>query len=173
MTGVALSPVVLCAQFYTLRLAGVSFETTAALLPWMNLPAAYWVVKKFDRDSLPDKKALVATALILLIPLGLEQQAHGDFLAWLERQPKGRLLVEDAGFVAWLMEYTTIVVILRQMPSGNPSLLNGAQSVSNQRRTAILTRYPKGRWRGHEASEQHGYCVTWRALSFARPPRLL
>ena len=65
LTGVALSPVVLCAQFYTLRLAGVSFETTAALLPWMNLPAAYWVVKRFERNSLPDKKTLLATALIL------------------------------------------------------------------------------------------------------------
>ena len=71
LTGVALSPVVLCAQFYALRLAGVSFETTAALLPWLNLPAAYWVVKKFDRDSLSDKKTLLATALVLLVPLGL------------------------------------------------------------------------------------------------------
>ena len=33
----------------------------------------------------------------------VDQQAHGDFLAWLERQQEGRLLVEDTGLVVWLL----------------------------------------------------------------------
>lgn len=42
---IVLAPVVVAAQFYVLRGAGVSFDVTARLLPPVNLPVLWWMVR--------------------------------------------------------------------------------------------------------------------------------
>ena len=53
-----------------------------------------------SRSAALDEIQALGRPLVFVV----DQQEHGDFLAWLERRRKGRLLVEDAGLVAWLME---------------------------------------------------------------------
>ena len=67
--GAVLSPLVVCLQFYALRLLGLPFESTAKLLPLLNLPALYLVLKQRRQVSLPSGRTVAAWLLVLLIPL--------------------------------------------------------------------------------------------------------
>src|SRR5215813_4136513 len=71
LIGIALSPLVVLIQFYVLRLSGLVFETTATLIPWLNIPALYVVWRRLPRPSLPQKETLVACLLVLALPLVL------------------------------------------------------------------------------------------------------
>ncbi|MHC4067474.1 MAG: hypothetical protein ACYSUI_23635, partial [Planctomycetota bacterium] len=62
---------VLCAQFYALRFLGLSFETTSAVLPWINLPALYLVGKKFEPGSLPGVRTWLGAGFVLIVPAAI------------------------------------------------------------------------------------------------------
>ena len=122
LTGVALTPPVLCSEFYALRLAGVSFESSAALLPWLNLPAVFLIARRFDCGCLPNSKALLGTALVLLAPLGL------FFARW--TQPAGRAY----SWHAWM--HSDIVSMIA----------NGHLMVGEPEMAGVRLAYP---WLGH------------------------
>jgi len=67
--------VVVCVQFYLVRLAGVSFERTAILLVVLNLPVVFLICKRPFHFSSPDRKTCVLILTILLVSVAcLTQQ---------------------------------------------------------------------------------------------------
>src|ERR1700680_540120 len=51
LTGAMLSPLVVCAEFYLIRLAGIPFGTTAVILVLVNVPAIYLVWRRRGKLS--------------------------------------------------------------------------------------------------------------------------
>jgi hypothetical protein len=68
LVGAVLSPVVVCLQFYTIRLLGAPFELTAILLPVLNLPALYLVLRHHKNVSRPDGRLVAGWLLVLFVP---------------------------------------------------------------------------------------------------------
>jgi hypothetical protein len=66
---IVLSPSVVCAEFYAFRLLGVPFPTTATLLVFLNLPAAYLIWRR--RGSLNEWHRVdwLIGAAVVLVPL--------------------------------------------------------------------------------------------------------
>ena len=110
LTGVALTPPVLCLEFYALRLAGVSFESSAALLPWLNLPAVLLMARRFDRSCLPNSKMLLGAGLVLFAPLGLL------FAQW--TQPEGRAY----SWHAWMHSDVVSMIANGHLMVGEPEM---------------------------------------------------
>ena len=110
LTGVALTPPVLCSEFYALRLAGVSFESSAALLPWLNLPAVLLIARRFDRSCLPNSKMLLGAGLVLFTPLGLL------FAQW--TQPEGRAY----SWHAWMHSDVVSMIANGHLMVGEPEM---------------------------------------------------
>jgi NO-binding membrane sensor protein with MHYT domain len=69
LTGMALSPLVVCAQFYVLRLLGASFERTVPLLVLINVPALFLIRKRMGKLALPDLRTAALLAMILALPV--------------------------------------------------------------------------------------------------------
>ncbi len=69
-TGIALSPLVVCVEFYLFRLTGVAFESTVILLVIVNFPAMFLIWKEGNkRTSLPGFRAVLGSFAVLMIAL--------------------------------------------------------------------------------------------------------
>jgi hypothetical protein len=106
-TGVVLSPLVVCAQFYAIRLMGVPFGLTAAALVIMNLPALHLILGQIRKSALPARDpclvGLFAAALCAGAMAGpvlhMEWRVYSPH-AWLYADPvylfaRGDLDLED------------------------------------------------------------------------------
>jgi hypothetical protein len=67
LTGVVLSPLVVCIQFYLLRLAGASFELTIPFLVAINLPVSVLFWKRREEIILPGRRTVFAGLAVLLV----------------------------------------------------------------------------------------------------------
>jgi hypothetical protein len=78
---VILSPAIVCAEFYALRLPGVSFSLTAVLMVFINLPAAYLVWRR--RTSLQEvgRGDWLIGIISVLIPLACMGSVLGNPIA--------------------------------------------------------------------------------------------
>ena len=106
--GAILAPAIVAAQFYALRLVGISFEQTASALVAINLPASYLIWKQRPRFVLPEHRALAASALAFGVPLVFIARALVDSQgrmysghAWLYSDPiylvaNGALIVPES-----------------------------------------------------------------------------
>ncbi len=52
------------------------------------------------REEALDEILTLGRPLVFVV----DEQAHSDFLAWLQRKERGFLLVKDTGLVAWLID---------------------------------------------------------------------
>ena len=66
---IVLSPTIVCAEFYALRLLGVPFSNTAVLLVFLNLPAAYLVWRRRGRLQELHRGDWLIAAIVVLVPL--------------------------------------------------------------------------------------------------------
>jgi hypothetical protein len=66
---VILSPTIVCAEFYALRLFGVPFSTTAVALVFLNLPATYliWKARKTIQNS--GRAVWLTAAVCIVVPI--------------------------------------------------------------------------------------------------------
>jgi hypothetical protein len=115
--GAVLSPLVVCLQFYLLRLLGLPFDTTAALLPLLNLPALYLILRQRRLILLPSSRTMAAWLLVLLVPLAgfvrdLADPQTRSFAghAWLYSDPiyrmaNGELLLTEPELVGFRLGY--------------------------------------------------------------------
>ncbi len=69
LTGIMLAPIIVCLQFYVLRLSGFSFDLTVILLIAINLPALYLIWKRRSEISLPDRNTILGVGAILLVAI--------------------------------------------------------------------------------------------------------
>jgi hypothetical protein len=67
--GAVLSPIVICAEFYIVRLLGISFEVTAYLLALINLPVLTLIWRRRDGIQPLNWHAIVTWGIVLLVPL--------------------------------------------------------------------------------------------------------
>ena len=117
LTGMALAPLIVCLQFYTVRVLGVSFEFSVYLLLLVNLPPAYFIWKHCDELSIPDLRSMGGWILVLLLPmafLGLQffdpqirmltghAWMHTDYIYMLAN---GDLLLDDPELVGIRLAY--------------------------------------------------------------------
>lgn len=114
--GSMLSPLVVCLQFYAVRLLGASFELTCVLLAIGNAPALILILKNHGRWRFPDRYTLVGMATIVLIPLAsmaplmfdLQRMYLGH--AWIYAEPsylfaRGDLVLEDPDLAGMRLGY--------------------------------------------------------------------
>ncbi|HXM20926.1 MAG TPA: hypothetical protein VN948_06650 [Terriglobales bacterium] len=107
LTGAMLSPLVVCAEFYLLRLMGAPFGATAVILVLVNLPAIYLVWKRRGKlasvkrsDWLIGAAAIVIpVACIMSLLLTTDARIYSAH-AWLHADPvymfaRGQLILED------------------------------------------------------------------------------
>jgi hypothetical protein len=106
-TGAMLSPLVVCAEFYLIRLMGIPFGTTAVILVLVNLPAIYLVWKRRGKFASVKRGDWLIGAAAVVIPVACMMSlllttdariysAH----AWLHADPvymfaRGELILED------------------------------------------------------------------------------
>ena len=64
-----MSPVVVAAEFYALRLMGLSFQTTAAVLPLLNLPAGWPLLQELRALRRPSAGTLLLWTATLALPV--------------------------------------------------------------------------------------------------------
>lgn len=69
LIGIILTPVVVAAQFYLLRLATLPFVPTSIALVVLNLPALYLIYRAREPFPHLDKKAVIAAGVIALVVL--------------------------------------------------------------------------------------------------------
>ena len=67
---IVLSPTIVCAEFYALRLIGVPFPITAVLLVVLNLPAAYLIWRRRGTLREVGRGDWLIVAITVLVPLG-------------------------------------------------------------------------------------------------------
>jgi hypothetical protein len=116
-TGAMLSPLILCAEFYPLRLAGMSFGTTAIVLVFLNFPVLYFVWKRRGRwASLGAGDWLVGVAAVVIpiacmIPILTSMEArifsphswyHADLIYEFAR---GNLVIESPTLAGLRLPY--------------------------------------------------------------------
>lgn len=75
---VLVAPVVVAAEFYVLRLLGLSFETTSVLLPILNLPAAWPLARQLRTMALPSRRTVLLWAIVLVLPLAYLASLMGN-----------------------------------------------------------------------------------------------
>jgi len=68
-TAAMLSPLIVCAEFYAVRLIGVPFGPTAAVLVILNLPAIYLAWKRRPRVGIPDRSHWLVAAAVFAVPV--------------------------------------------------------------------------------------------------------
>src|ERR1700680_4106336 len=107
LTGAMLSPLVVCAEFYLIRLTGIPFWTTALMLVLVNLPAIYLVWKRRGKlssmkgsDWLVGAAAIVIPVICVLSLLLTTDARIYSAHAWLHADPvymfaRGQLILED------------------------------------------------------------------------------
>lgn len=66
---IVLSPTIVCAEFYAIRLLGVSFETTALLLILLNMPAIYLLWKGRGSLQKMQRGDWLVGAISVLVPV--------------------------------------------------------------------------------------------------------
>ncbi len=69
LTGIMLAPIIVCLQFYALRLSGFSFDLTVILLIAVNLPPLYFIWKRRSEFSLPDRSTVLGVGAVLLVAI--------------------------------------------------------------------------------------------------------
>jgi hypothetical protein len=107
LTAAMLSPLVVCAEFYLIRLTGIPFETTAVILVLVNLPAIYLVWKRRGKLAPVERidwvigAAAVVISVSCMMSLLLTTDARiYSAHAWLHADPvymfaRGELILED------------------------------------------------------------------------------
>ena len=65
--GIMLSPLVVIIQYYALRLGGLPFETTAQILPLINLPALYLVWRNRGAAAVVGKYHILAVIFTVIV----------------------------------------------------------------------------------------------------------
>jgi hypothetical protein len=65
--GVMLSPLVVIAQYYALRLVGIPFEPTAQILPLVNLPGLYLIWRNRESAAILGKYHILAVVFTVII----------------------------------------------------------------------------------------------------------
>jgi hypothetical protein len=106
-TGAALSPLIVCVEFYAIRLVGIPFELTAVLLVILNLPAIYFVWKRrikvvpLHRSDWLVGAAAVVIPIVCMIPvlIHMDERIHSPH-SWLHADAvymfaRGDLVLED------------------------------------------------------------------------------
>lgn len=107
LTGAMLSPLVVCAEFYLIRLMGAPFGATAVILVLVNLPALYLIWRR--RGKLVSVQhgdwligsAAIAIPVVCMMSLLLTTNARiYSAHAWLHADPvymfaRGQLILED------------------------------------------------------------------------------
>ncbi len=71
LVGLCIAPVVVCVQFYALRIVGFSFESVVPLIVVVNLPPLYLIYLRRENAFFPDRKMLLGAAVVLILPLAL------------------------------------------------------------------------------------------------------
>jgi hypothetical protein len=66
---VVLSPSIVCAEFYAVRLIGISFPSTAVLLVFLNLPAAYLVWRRRSPLANVQRGNWLVGAIAIVVPI--------------------------------------------------------------------------------------------------------
>jgi len=66
---VVLSPLIVCIQFYALRLLGIPFGSTAVLLIVLNMPAIYLVWKRRGRIATLHRSDWLVGAAVVMVPI--------------------------------------------------------------------------------------------------------
>jgi hypothetical protein len=66
---IILSPTIVCAEFYALRLPGVPFPTSVALIVLLNLPALYLVWRRSRNSSQRQPPDWLVGAIVVLLPI--------------------------------------------------------------------------------------------------------
>jgi hypothetical protein len=107
MTGVMLSPLVVCAEFYVIRLIGVPFGSTAVILVIFNLSAVYLIWKRRGQVASQTRSdwlmgtAAVAICVGCMLSLLITRDARiYSAHAWIYADPaylfaRGQLILED------------------------------------------------------------------------------
>ena len=70
-TGAVLSPLVVCAEFYALRLMGVPFGPTAITLVVINLPALYLIWRHAPKVWVPTRGACIVGLVVVALCVGV------------------------------------------------------------------------------------------------------
>jgi hypothetical protein len=117
LTGVMLAPFAVGLQFYACRLLGLTFEATAVLLVFLNLPVLYLIwrargaVPRFDRRMILTGLIVCATILICIAPFLLNAQKRlYTWEAWTQADvvysiANGELLPQDAELAGVSLSY--------------------------------------------------------------------
>ncbi len=112
-----LSPVVVAIEFYALRLAGISFETTCVLLVLINLPVLLLIAHRREGWPRVDRRTLMAIVLIGFIMLAFTapflldpQKRLYTWEAWSQADvvyalANGGLDLQDADLVGFRLSY--------------------------------------------------------------------
>lgn len=115
--GAVLAPLVICLQFYALRLLGVPFESTVTLLVVLNLPVLILLYRHRRDLVLPDRRTLAGWFLVLIVPFLLLSRLILDPYSrvytghsWLYSDPiymiaNGDLLLQDPELVGVRLDY--------------------------------------------------------------------
>lgn len=106
-TGAVLSPLIVCGEFYAIRLAGIPFGPTSLILVILNLPALYLVWKRRPRVASVDHIEWLIGAAAILIPVvcmmsllvTMDARIYSPH-AWIYSDPiymlaRGSLVLED------------------------------------------------------------------------------
>ena len=110
---IVLSPVIVCAEFYALRLLGASFPHTAVVIVFLNLPAAYLIWRRRGNPTEGHRVDWLIGAVVVLVPLICMCSVLGNMEAriysgasWLHADPVYMLvrgdLVPEAPILAGL-----------------------------------------------------------------------
>ncbi len=107
LTGAMLSPLVVCSEFYLIRLMGVPFGATAVILVVGNLPAIYLIWKQRGKFASVKRSDWLIGAAAIIIPvicvlsllLTVDARIYSAH-AWLHADPvymfaRGQLILED------------------------------------------------------------------------------
>jgi hypothetical protein len=116
-TAAVLSPLVVCVEFYAIRLAGVPFAGTALLLLILNLPALYLVWIRRESLKSVDRTGLLVGAALIILPAaclaGLlvrpDSRVHAPH-GWIHEDPaymlaRGDLALEDPTLAGIRLSY--------------------------------------------------------------------
>jgi hypothetical protein len=107
LTGAMLSPLVVCAEFYLIRLMGIPFGSTAVILVILNLPALYLIWKRrgkigsLSRSDWLMGTIVVAISVACMFSLLITRDARiYSAHAWIYADPaylfaRGQLILED------------------------------------------------------------------------------
>lgn len=137
--GIILAPVIVAAQFYLLRLAGISFQWSSILLVIVNLPALYLIYKGRGKTPTLNRQAVVAGGLVFLIillaiaPFLLDPQKRiYTWEAWSQASvvysfANGELDLQDAELAGMRLSYPWV----GQIYQGVASFLLNSPPVSN------------------------------------------